>query len=133
MTENDINQINYIFDIDDSFKMQWICSKQYLVDDRHRKYAFVAEYDDELAGFIYGDMAFETLLIPQLLYVKPNLRNKGIGSQLMNTIEKESKCQTSLIYYHNHLHDYYAKIGYEQGANLEVAIKTFTSNFEENK
>jgi N-acetylglutamate synthase-like GNAT family acetyltransferase len=127
MQEIDVCQIYDMFDNGDEFKLKWLASKQYLLEESHRKYAYVAEYNGDLAGFIYGDVAFETLLILQLVFVKPNMRKMGIGHLLMNTIETESKCQTSLIYYHHHLHDYYAMLGYEQGEELEVAIKTFTA------
>ena len=84
---------------------------------------YVAEKSNELVGFIYGFVLPSGLLLPELLYVRSEYRGKGIGTQLMEYLEKKSGCTSSMIFYNTALHDYYAKRGYIVGENLEIAMK----------
>lgn len=89
----------------------------------HREHSFVALLEDNVVGFIYAGTYLETTFIPHFMYVLPDLRKQGIGQKLLETAEKESKCASSLVYYHKSLHDYYEQMDYKQGNELEIAIK----------
>lgn len=92
------------------------------------KSCFVAISDRSIVGFVYGFLTDNSTLFPQFLYVKPEYRKKGIGTKLMKTIETETECSVSIIYYHNSLHNYYKRQGYNSGDQLEVAIKEVQCN-----
>lgn len=85
---------------------------------------YVAEESGKLVGFIYGFVLPNGLLLPEMLYVCSDYRKKGIGTLLLEHLEKESGCNSSMIFYNNSLHNYYSKRGYMVGENLEAAIKT---------
>ena len=89
---------------------------------------FVAISDDKLAGYIYGFALPNGTLIPEFLYVLPEYRKHGIGKRLLCTLEENSGCCVSIIYYNNTLHDYYEKLGYSSGSNLEVAMKNIAAS-----
>ncbi len=84
---------------------------------------FVALINDTVVGYIYGFALPNHTLIPELLYVRHEFRNQGIGTNLLRILENNSGCNVSMIFYHKSLHDYYEKLGYETGSNLETAIK----------
>ena len=84
---------------------------------------YVAEESGKLVGFIYGFVLPNGLLLPEMLYVHTDYRKKGIGTLLLEYLEKESGCNSSLIFYNNSLHNYYSKRGYMVGENLEAAMK----------
>ena len=84
---------------------------------------FVDDGIDGIVGFIYGYILPDKLLIPEFLYVIPEYRKKGIAAQLLNTLEKESNCTASMIFYNKSLRNHYEKQGYQVGDNLEVAMK----------
>ena len=84
---------------------------------------YVAESNSNILGFIYGYILPDEMLIPEFVYVKPNYRKNGIAKDLLFTLEKESKCNLSIIYYHKTLREHYCKLGYAVGDNLEVAMK----------
>lgn len=84
---------------------------------------YVAEKDGAILGYIYGFVLPNKTLIPEFLYVHPDYRKQGVGSSLLNHFEKVTNCVVSQIFYHNSLHDYYCRQGYEMGGNLEVAVK----------
>lgn len=92
---------------------------------------YVAERSDELIGFIYGFALPNGLLLPEMLYVRSEFRRAGIGTQLLEYLEKESGCTNSMIFYNTTLHDYYAKRGYLVGENLETAVKNLVSTEKE--
>ena len=85
---------------------------------------YVAEDSGELVGFIYGFVLPNGLLLPEMLYVCTEYRKMGIGTLLLDHLEQESGCNSSMIFYNNSLHNYYSKRGYMVGENLETAIKT---------
>lgn len=84
---------------------------------------YVAEFDGNILGFIYGYALPSRLLIPEFIYVKPNYRKNGIAKNLLFMLEKESKCNLSMIFYNKTLREHYCNLGYNIGDNLEVAIK----------
>ena len=88
---------------------------------------YVAEEADKIIGFIYGFVLPNGLLLPEMLYVRSEYRKTGIGTQLLAHLEKESGCSSSMIFYNNTLHNYYAKRGYIVGENLKTAMKDLTS------
>ena len=59
-----------------------------------------------------------------MLYVRSEYRKAGIGTQLLEYLEKESGCTSSMIFYNTTLHNYYAKRGYTVGENLETVMKS---------
>ena len=91
---------------------------------------YVADDTGKLLGFIYGFVLPSGLLMPEMLYVRSEHRNTGIGTQLLKYLERESGCTSSQIFYNSTLHDYYAKRGYIVGENLETAMKNLTSTEE---
>ncbi len=80
--------------------------------------------DTDLVGFIYGFVLPNKLLIPELMYVKPQYRKTGIAHKLLSELERNSTCTTSMIFYNKTLHDFYRTQGYQVGENLEAAIKS---------
>lgn len=93
---------------------------------------YVAVDSDHLLGFIYGFVLPNGLLLPEMLYVGSEYRKKGIGTKLLEYLESKSGCTSSMIFYNNTLHDYYAKRGYQVGENLETAMKNLNT-VEENE
>ena len=84
---------------------------------------YTAVYGDTILGFIYGFVLPNRLLIPEFVYVKPDYRKKGIAKELLVKLEKESACETSMIFYNKELRGHYQRLGYTVGDNLEVALK----------
>ena len=108
--------------------------KNYKEDGIERCY--LAEEDDMIIGFIYGFALPNGLLLPQFLYVKQEKRRIGVGRQLLEYLEKNSGCTSSMIYYNEHLHNHYAKLGYSTQENLETARKwliTQDNNFYQSR
>lgn len=85
----------------------------------------VAEIEGELIGYIYGFVLPNGTLIPEFLFVQSKYRKRGIGTNLLHTLETISGCNTSMIFYNKSLSKYYENQGYSRGDNLEVAIKLF--------
>lgn len=94
-----------------------------LNDNNQIEKCLIAEVDGNIVGFVYGFVLPNKTLIPEFLYVKQSFRNKGIGFKLIKQLEIRSKCEVSMVFYNNSLHDFYIKQGYQVGDNLEVAIK----------
>lgn len=94
---------------------------------------FVATIQNTLVGYIYGFALPNKTLIPEFLYVLPQYRKQGIGADLLKTLESNCNCSASMIFYHKSLHDYYAKLGYEEGSNLEIAMKDISPTKEPQK
>ena len=90
-------------------------------------YTYGAFIDDELIGFIYGFVLPNKTLLPQYLYIGKKYRGKKIGRQLLETLEKESKCTCSIAYFEKGLSEYYSKQGYMIGDTL-VGLKELSSN-----
>lgn len=86
----------------------------------------VAEVDDCLIGFVYGYILPNNVLIPEFLYVQNKYRKNGIGKRLLEELEFQSGCVSSMIFYNKNLHNYYKKQGYMAGNNLEIAMKDLT-------
>ena len=84
---------------------------------------YLAEENNSILGFIYGYALPNGLLLPQFLYIKPDYRKKGIGTKLLAYFEENSECSSSLIYYNQSLHNYYANRGYSTQAKLDTALK----------
>ena len=61
-------------------------------------------------------------MFPEYLYVKPEYRGQRIGLRLLDELEKQSGCFSSMIFYNSSLHNYYTAQGYETN-NLEAALK----------
>ncbi len=91
---------------------------------------YVAEDDGQIVGFIYGFVLPNKMLLPEMLYVRTEHRKAGIGTLLIQHLEKDSGCTCSMIFYNKSLHDFYSRRGYLTGENLETAIKSLTSNEE---
>lgn len=84
---------------------------------------FVAEYDNQIIGFICGE---KTKICDNILFageVKQEFQHQGVFSQLLSAYENECKNETITIYCNNDLVDYYIKQGYCVGENLKVLIK----------
>lgn len=90
----------------------------------------VAEVDGNIVGFVYGFILPNETLIPELMYINPHYRKKGIGSALIRQLEIHSNCAVSMIFYNKSLHEYYQKQGYQSGDNLEVAMKEIGGDSE---
>ena len=91
---------------------------------------YVAVDSNKLVGFIYGFVLPNKMLLPEMLYVCSEYRKSGIGTMLLEHLEKCSECTCSMIFYNKSLHDYYAKRGYDIGGNLETAMKNLTPTEE---
>lgn len=109
---------------DDEWKSahQNIASAMMKVDTTIEK-CIVATVDGIIVGYIYGFSLPNGTLIPEFLYVVPKYRKKGVGKHLLGELERHSGCTTSMIFYHKSLHEYYEKLGYSTGSNLETAMK----------
>lgn len=83
---------------------------------------FVAYDGDNLVGCAYGGILCDTLY-PQFIFVKEEYRKRGIGRKLTETMEIESKCAKSMIYYRKNLREHYKNQGFIIGTELEVAMK----------
>ena len=84
---------------------------------------YMALSDGKVIGFVYGYVLPNKMLIPMFLHVDKEYRNQGIATNLLDLLEKESKCVCSLIWYDKSLHNFYEKQNYDAGGNLEVAVK----------
>lgn len=98
-------------------------------DDKiSRCYLAMDEDDQKVVGYIYGFVLPNKTLIPEFLYVLPEYRRKGIGKKLIQSLEDNSGCTASMIFYNKSLHDYYQKQEYITGDDLEIAMKELRSN-----
>ena len=84
---------------------------------------YMAISDGKVIGFVYGYTLPNKTLMPMFLHVDEKYRNQGIATNLLELLEKESKCVCSLIWYDKSLHDFYESHNYDSGGNLEIAIK----------
>ena len=87
------------------------------------EHCLLALEGEKIVGYIYSFALPNKTLIPGFLYVLPAYRKNGIGKMLVEKLEFSTDCTASLIFYHKSLHDYYAKMGYQVGDALEVAMK----------
>lgn len=109
---------------DDEFKGQHInIAKAMQKADNDIEKCVLAVEENEIIGYVYGFALPSNTLIPEFLYVLPQHRNNGVASGLLSELENSTACTASMIFYHNSLHNLYAKMGYQAGENLEVAIK----------
>ena len=132
-------------------KMDWICFNMGLEDsldadscyptalstlrqasniDTEFEKCYIAEFNGSILGFVYGFVLPNKLLIPEYVYVKPNYRKNGIAKNLLLMLEKESKCDVSMIFYNKVLREHYCKLGYTVGEKLEVAMKELVENID---
>lgn len=88
----------------------------------YRENCYVAYDGSTLIGYVYAGVLCNTLY-PQFMFVRETYRMQGVGTKLMDALEKGSGCSVSLIYYNKELSDYYRKQNYEIGTNLEVGMK----------
>ena len=84
---------------------------------------YMAISDGKVIGFVYGYTLPNKTLMPMFLHVDEKYRNQEIATNLLELLEKESKCVCSLIWYDKSLHNFYEKQSYDAGGNLEVAVK----------
>lgn len=84
---------------------------------------YVAEKLNKIIGLVYGYILPNRLLFPVFLYVSYDNRKIGVGKRLLEYFEKETKSDTSIIFYHKSLHDFYKGCGYCAGDDIETAIK----------
>ena len=110
-------------DDDDWKALLSIGTPSFIECDWKRDCCYVAEIESNLVGFIYGFLLPNGTLIPEMIYVHPDYRTMGIGTMLLEYLEKESGCTHSMIFYNKSLRNYYKKRGYSVGENLEVALK----------
>ena len=108
---------------DDEWKLQVISTVMSLKESGEIEKCLVAESDGAIVGFIYGFILPNKTLIPEFMYVKPNARKNGVGTELLRQLEICSDCTASMVFYNKALHSYYKKQGYQAGDNLEVAMK----------
>ena len=47
-------------------------------------HAYIAVIKGEVAGFVYGFVLPNGVLLPQYLYLKPKFRGKGMGKELLS-------------------------------------------------
>ena len=125
------SDLHYFADLpDDNWKSTSIMLAHLLLnDDNTVERCYIALENTTMIGFIYGFVLPNKTLILELMYVKPEYRHHGIGSSLLAMLEQESGCIASMVFYNKSLHNYYQKLGYSTGDNLETAIKTL--NFKE--
>lgn len=117
---------------DDEWQQQITALFSEMNTDNPVEKCLVAEVNGYIVGFIYGFVLPNKMLIPELLYVDPDVRKNGIGAELIKQLEIKSGCTSSRIYYNKLLlHKYYQKQGYQSGDNLEVAIKEIGENSDE--
>ena len=84
--------------------------------------AYIAEQNEEMIGFVYGTVS-GLIIHPRYLFVAPSHRRKGIGEILMRTLEKMSRCTSSIIVNNDMLHRYYLKQGYVYDDDLSIGRK----------
>lgn len=77
----------------------------------YRDHCYIAVHDDCLIGYVFGGIMCDTLY-PQHLYVHPAYRRKSIGKSLMEMLERESHCNTSMIYFEKDLSKFYEEQRY---------------------
>ena len=112
----------------DEWTPQVIITARALNENSKIEKCLIAESDGKIVGFIYGFVLPNKTLIPEFLYVTPNERKTGIGTELIKQLEIKSNCTASMIFYNKSLHNYYEKQGYQAGDNLEVAMKEIGGN-----
>ena len=67
---------------------------------------YIAISEGKVIGFVYGYTLPNKTLMPMFLHVDEKYRNQGIATNLLELIEKESKCVCSLIWYDKSLHNF---------------------------
>ena len=90
-------------------------------------YTYAAFFDGIIVGFIYGFVLPNKSLLPQYLYVDPTYRKRGIGRKLLEALEINSGCVSSIAYFEKSLSQYYNKQGYIVG-DAVVALKELKSD-----
>ena len=88
--------------------------------------------DGEFIGGIYGKIAWQWLYI-DLLWVHPHYRGRGLGSQLISSIEKAANEQGIFRYHLStasfQAPDFYQKLGYEICGTIEDLPPGHTNYF----
>lgn len=87
----------------------------------------------QIVGYIYGFALPNKILIPEFLYVIPSYRKHGVGKKLVKELETSTDCTVSMIFYNKSLRDYYNKMGYKVGEDLEVAVKDIFARGQQNE
>ena len=100
--------------------------------DRNSIYIYVEDENGNLIGGIYGKIAWNWLYI-DLLWVHPNHRNNGFGTQLIKAIEKEAQ-KSSVYSYHLRTTSFqapifYQKLGYQICGEIEDLLPNYTTYF----
>jgi ribosomal protein S18 acetylase RimI-like enzyme len=100
--------------------------------DRNSIYIYVEDENGNLIGGIYGKIAWNWLYI-DLLWVHPNHRNNGFGTQLIKAIEKEAQ-KSSVYSYHLRTTSFqapifYQKLGYQICGEIEDLPPNYTTYF----
>ena len=70
--------------------------KQFIIDAVSAEHCFVAVVDGNVVGFIVLDYTFYACGFISLLYVHPDFRRQGIGSELIRHVE--TICQTEKLF-----------------------------------
>ena len=101
-------------------------------DDSNTIYIYVEDGNGNLIGGIYGKIAWNWLYI-DLLWVHPNHRNNGFGTQLIKAIEKEAH-KSSVYSYHLRTTSFqapifYQKLGYLICGEIEDLPPNYTTYF----
>ncbi len=82
----------------------------------HQIYIKAEDDKNALIGGVFGKIAWQWLYI-DLLWVHPNYRKSGLGSTLMNSIEKEANKKSVYAYYLStssfQAPVFYQKLGYQ--------------------
>ena len=100
--------------------------------DRNTIYIYVKDVNGHLIGGTYGKIAWNWLYI-DLLWVHPNHRNNGFGTQLIKAIEKEAQ-KSSVYSYHLRTTSFqapifYQKLGYQICGEIEDLPPNYTTYF----
>lgn len=137
MTEDDIQNVVplYIEYYNNKEKGEWTTETTYKrihqVWSREDSYCLISEEDKSVIGFAMGyfeqyDDCFAYDLVE--IVVSTKLQNRGIGTKLMNELEKLVKEKGAMLIqlqavnddYHNH---FYGKLGYKDATNLTLKTK----------
>lgn len=117
-----------LFDISSDCKeFHRVVAKAMIKGENEIEKCVLAIDDSKIVGYIYAFILPNKALLPEFLYVIPEYRKKHIAQDLLNYIEKESGCSSSMVFYNKELSEFYKKNGYFESDNLSVAIKKLES------
>ena len=96
--------------------------KQFIIDAVSSGHCFVAVVDGNVVGFIVLDYTFYACGFISLLYVHPDFRRQGIGSQLIR--HAETICQTEKLFTSTNesnvpMQGLLCKLGYVRSGTIE--------------